>query len=90
MKNINNDIPIEEVNKALKDASQKKEMKDILYIEEAPLVSSDFIANPYSSIVDSALTMVNENVVKIFSWYDNEFGYACRLADFTEYVGKRL
>lgn len=81
---------VEEVNKALKDASQRKEMKDVLYVEEAPLVSSDFIGNSYSSIVDSALTMVNENVVKIFSWYDNEFGYACRLADFTEYVGKRL
>jgi len=81
---------IEEVNKALKDASQTKEMKDILYVEEDPLVSSDFIGNSYSSIVDSALTMVKENVVKVFSWYDNEFGYACRLADFTEYVGKRL
>jgi len=81
---------VEEVNGALKSASQKKEMKEVLYIEEAPLVSSDFVGNSYSSIVDSSLTMVKDNIVKIFSWYDNEYGYACRLADFAQYVGKSL
>jgi glyceraldehyde 3-phosphate dehydrogenase len=81
---------VEEVNKVLRSASQGKEMQGILYIEDSPLVSSDFVGNSYSSIVDASLTMVKENIVKIFSWYDNEYGYAYRLADFTEYVGKRL
>jgi glyceraldehyde 3-phosphate dehydrogenase len=80
----------EEVNKALKNASETKEMKEILYVEESPLVSSDFVGNSYSSIVDASLTMVKDNIVKIFSWYDNEYGYACRLADFAEYIGKKL
>lgn len=81
---------VEEVNNALKSASQGKEMQGILYFEDAPLVSSDFIANPYSSIVDSSLTMVKDNMVKIFSWYDNEYGYASRMADFAEYIGRKM
>lgn len=81
---------IEEVNRALKNASETKEMKGILCFEESPLVSTDFIGNSYSSIVDASLTMVKENIVKIFSWYDNEYGYAYRLADFAEYIGKKL
>jgi len=87
---VGRNTTIEEVNSALKSASQKKEMKEILYIEESPLVSSDFVGNSYSSIVDAPLTMVKEDIVKVFSWYDNEYGYAYRLADFAEYIGKRL
>jgi glyceraldehyde 3-phosphate dehydrogenase len=81
---------VQEVNEALKKASQSKKMKGILAVEDAPLVSTDFIGNPYSSIVDSSLTMVNESVVKVIAWYDNEWGYACRMADFARYLSESL
>lgn len=78
----------EEVNNAFKKAVQK--MKGILAVEDAPLVSSDYIGNTYSATVDMPLTMVNDNLVKVLAWYDNEYGYACRLAEFAEFVGKKL
>jgi len=80
----------EEVNYTFKKASQKKELKGILGIEDALLVSSDYIGNSYSAIVDAPSTMVIENLVKIVAWYDNEWAYACRLAEFAEFVGKKL
>jgi len=80
----------EEVNYAFKKASQQKELKGILGIEDAPLVSSDYIGNSFSAVVDAGLTMAQDNLVKIVAWYDNEWAYACRLAEFAEYVGKRL
>ncbi len=79
-----------EVDSSFKKAAQSKTMKGILDIEEAPLVSSDYIANPFSSIVDADLTMVKDNLVKVISWYDNEYGYSCRLAEFSEFIGKKL
>jgi len=81
---------VEEVNYIFKKASQKKELKGILGIEDAPLVSSDYIGNSFSAIVDAPSTMVIENLVKVVAWYDNEWAYACRLAEFAEYVGKKL
>ena len=80
----------EEVNYTFKKASQKKELNGILGIEDALLVSSDYIGNSFSAIVDAPSTMVMDNLVKIVAWYDNEWGYACRLAEFAEYVGKKL
>ena len=80
----------EEVNKIFKLASQTKELKGILRIEENPLVSSDFIGDTYSAIVDEAETMVKDNLIKVIGWYDNEWGYACRLAQFAEFVGKKF
>jgi glyceraldehyde 3-phosphate dehydrogenase len=80
----------EEVNYAFKKASQQKELKGILGIEDAPLVSSDYIGNSFSAVVDAGLTMAQDNLVKIVAWYDNEWAYACRLAEFAEYVGKRM
>jgi len=80
----------EEVNFTLKKASQDEKLKGILGVEDAQLVSSDYIGNCFSSIVDSNLTMAMDNLVKIVSWYDNEWAYACRLADFAEFVGKKL
>src|SRR3989344_4279046 len=68
----------------------EKEMKGILGVESAPLVSSDFKGNPLSAIVDLQLTMVKENLVKVVAWYDNEWAYACRLAEFAEFIGKKL
>lgn len=79
-----------EVNSCFKKAAQSKVMKGILDIEEAPLVSSDYIANPFSSIVDADLTMVKDNLVKIISWYDNEFAYSCRMAEFAEFIGRKF
>lgn len=78
----------DEVNSAFKEAT--KEMKGILGVEEAPLVSSDYIGNTYSATVDLPLTMAKDNLVKVLAWYDNEYGYACRLAEFVEFVGKKL
>jgi len=64
-------------------------MKGILDATNEDLVSSDFKANPHSSIVDLPLTRVMDNMVKIMAWYDNEFGYACRLVEMAEYIAKR-
>jgi len=75
------------VNSVLKKASQEKSFKGILALETAPLVSSDFIGNSFSAIVDSELTMAKDDLVKVVAWYDNEYGYACRLAEFAELIG---
>jgi len=80
----------EELNLAFKEASQKKELQGILRIEDTPLVSSDYIGDSYSAVVDAPSTMAIDNLVKIVAWYDNEWGYACRLAEFAEYIGKKL
>jgi len=80
---------VEKVNKIFKQVSQKK-LKGILSVEDESLVSTDFIGNPYSAIIDSQMTRVeNKNLVKVLAWYDNEWGYACRLAEFAEYIGKK-
>lgn len=80
----------EEVNYVLKKASGKDKLEGILGVEDIPLVSSDYIGNPFSAVVDSLLTMVKGKLIKITAWYDNEWAYACRLAEFAEYVGKKL
>lgn len=71
---------VKEVNEMMKNASKGK-LKGILQYCEDEIVSSDVIGNPASSIFDSLLTQVNGNLVKVLSWYDNEYGYSCRLAD---------
>jgi glyceraldehyde 3-phosphate dehydrogenase len=71
---------VEEINKLMKTASTGK-LKGILSYDEDEIVSCDIIKNPNSSIFDSTLTQVNGNLVKVFSWYDNEYGYSCRLVD---------
>jgi len=74
---------------ALKEAANGK-LKGILQFEEAPLVSIDFKGNPHSSIVDAALTSVMEGtMVKVISWYDNEWGYSNRLRDLAIMVAKK-
>jgi len=80
----------EEVNEAFKKAAATTGFKGILRIEEQPLVSIDFKGDSYSAIVDVEETMVNENMVKVVGWYDNEWGYSCRMADFAEFIGKKL
>ena len=66
-------------------------MKGILGVSDEPLVSTDFRGDSRSSIVDAASTMVLDGtMVKVISWYDNEWGYSCRVADLIAFVGVRL
>ncbi len=77
---------VEEVNRALQSAAEGP-MKGILEYCEEPLVSIDFKGNPASSIVDALSTMViGGNMVKVLAWYDNEWGYSCRLVDLVDYL----
>lgn len=75
----------EEVNALFKKYADD-EMRGILYLEEKPLVSSDFIKNIHSSIVDAEMTKVNGNLVQVLSWYDNEWGYSFRLAELAKLI----
>ena len=79
-----------EVIELFKKAALSEKLKGILAVEETPLVSSDYKGNSFSTIIDIPLIMVQGNLVKIVAWYDNEFGYACRLAEFAEYIGKKI
>jgi glyceraldehyde 3-phosphate dehydrogenase len=80
----------EEVNAALKAASESGPLKGYLGYETNELVSSDFKGNPLSSIVDSPMTLVvGGNCVKVISWYDNEWGYSCRVRDLINYLGSK-
>ncbi len=78
-------VSAEEINELFKKKASG-ELKGILDVCQEELVSMDFKGNSNSSIVDLPLTMANENLAKVVSWYDNEWGYACRLAEMAEYV----
>ena len=85
---LKKEVNKEEVNKVLKDASEA-ELKGIMEYTEEPIVSSDIIGNPHSSIVDGLSTMVlgdKSKIVKVLSWYDNEWGFACRLIDLIKFI----
>ncbi|MFH1327198.1 MAG: type I glyceraldehyde-3-phosphate dehydrogenase [archaeon] len=79
-------VSVEEVNDALKKAALGP-LKGILYYSEDELVSSDIIGNSHSSIVDGLSTQVLGNMIKILLWYDNEYGYSCRMVDIMRYLG---
>jgi glyceraldehyde 3-phosphate dehydrogenase len=80
----------EEVNAALKKASETGSLKGYLAYEEEELVSADFKGNPFSSIVDAKMTLVvGGNCIKVISWYDNEWGYSCRVRDLINYMGSK-
>ena len=85
---VDRNTSVEEVNKALKEASEN-ELKGILGYEEEPLVSSDYVGDPRSSIVDAPSTMVIDDMVKIVSWYDNEWGYTRRVVDLAALVATK-
>src|SRR6266852_480060 len=79
----------EEVNKALKKAANE-ELRGILAFSEEPLVSIDFKQNPNSSIVDAEYTkVINGHLVKVLSWYDNEWGYSCRVRDLIKFIAAK-
>lgn len=80
------DVTVDEVNAAFREAAEGK-MKGILQYCEEPLVSIDFVSNPHSSIVDSLFTRVTDgNLLKVLAWYDNEWGYSCRLKDLVKFI----
>jgi len=86
---VEKNTTVDEVNNALKDASEKG-LKGILGYETHELVSSDYKGDDRSSIVDSPLTrVVAGNCVKVIAWYDNEWGYSCRLRDLIKYLGSK-
>jgi glyceraldehyde 3-phosphate dehydrogenase len=86
---VSRPVTVAEINAAFKAAAENQ-LKGILAYSEEELVSVDFTSSSYSSIVDSLLTQViGEKLVKVFSWYDNESGYACRLRDLAIYVGNK-
>jgi glyceraldehyde 3-phosphate dehydrogenase len=81
---------VAQVNAAYKKAARSGPLKGILQYTEEPIVSSDIVTNPHSSIFDAGLTMSIGNMVKVLSWYDNEWGYSNRMVDLTRYVGSKL
>jgi glyceraldehyde 3-phosphate dehydrogenase len=86
---LKRDVTKEEVNAAFKRASEG-ELKGIMAYTEEPLVSSDLKGDEHSTIVSAIDTIALGNMVKVISWYDNEWGYACRLADITAFVASKI
>ena len=87
---VSRETTVAEVNAALKAASETDELRGLLTYTDEPIVSSDIVGDPASSIFDSGLTKVIGNQVKVVSWYDNEWGYSNRLVDLTELVASKL
>jgi glyceraldehyde 3-phosphate dehydrogenase len=86
---VEKETTAEEVNTALKNAANE-ELKGILRFETAPLVSTDFRGNSNSSIVDAEYTkVIGGNMIKILSWYDNEWGYSCRVRDLVKHIAAK-
>jgi glyceraldehyde 3-phosphate dehydrogenase len=87
--NLEKSTTTEEVNAVLKEAANGK-LKGILAFSEEPLVSIDFRGNPNSSIVDAENTkVIGETCVKILAWYDNEWGYSCRVRDLVKFIAAK-
>jgi len=87
---LEQDVTVDDINNAFKDAANGSLQNIIEYTEE-PLVSVDFNTNPHSAIIDGLSTMViGDKKVKVLAWYDNEWGYSCRVVDLTKLVAKEL
>ena len=87
---VKKDTTVEEINNIFEKASNE-ELKGILNVEKDMLVSVDYVGNPFSAIVDMKSTMVQgNNLIKVLAWYDNEWGYAYRLAEFAQFIGNKL
>jgi glyceraldehyde 3-phosphate dehydrogenase len=83
------EVTAAQVNDAFRTAAEGR-MKGILGYEEEELVSVDFTGNPHSSIIDAPSTNIVGGLVKVMSWYDNEWGYSCRCVDLARFIGERL
>ncbi len=81
---------VDEVNELFRSKADSGDLEGILEYTDEPIVSTDIVHSSYSSIFDSGLTMVNGNLVKVFSWYDNEWGYSCRLVDLVDKIAETL
>jgi glyceraldehyde 3-phosphate dehydrogenase len=86
---LEREVTKDEVNDAFRKAAEGP-LSGILEYSEDPLVSTDIIGNPHSCIFDAPTTMAKGNQVKVLGWYDNEWGYSCRLGELVAYVGERL
>lgn len=87
---LKSDVTIDQINEAF-EAASKGSLKGVLDITDEPLVSIDFNTNEHSAIIDGLSTMViGSNKVKVLAWYDNEWGYSCRVVDLTKYVAQEL
>jgi glyceraldehyde 3-phosphate dehydrogenase len=80
----------DEINELFRGRADTGDLEGILQYTDEPIVSSDIVHSSYSSIFDSGLTMANGPLVKVFSWYDNEWGYSCRLVDLVAKIGQTL
>jgi glyceraldehyde 3-phosphate dehydrogenase len=78
------------VNELFRSMADTGDLEGILQYTDEPIVSTDIVHSSYSSIFDSDLTMVNGNLVKVFGWYDNEWGYSCRLVDLVAMIGATM
>ena len=83
---VGRETSVEEVNDAFRAAAESGPLAGVLGYTEDPIVSRDIVGDPRSSLFDSSLTMVNGTTVKVISWYDNEWGYSCRVAELAERV----
>jgi glyceraldehyde 3-phosphate dehydrogenase len=89
--NVGRDTTVAEVNDAFRSAAESGPLKGILGYEEAPLVSIDYVGNPHSSIIDGLSTsVIGGRMVKVISWYDNEWGYSTRCVDLARAIGQSL
>jgi glyceraldehyde 3-phosphate dehydrogenase len=84
---LKKETTVEEVNVAFDKYSDVGEMKGVFFVEKNPLVSSDFKGNSFSSVFDPEYTKVNGSMVKVMSWYDNEWAYSCRLVEVAKIIG---
>lgn len=88
---LKRDVTVEQVNDAFKKAASEPYYQGILAVSDEPLVSSDYVGNSHSGIVDLALTrVVGGNMVKVCAWYDNEWGYSNRLVELTADIAKSV
>jgi glyceraldehyde 3-phosphate dehydrogenase len=81
---LGREVSVDEVNARFKEVADTGPFDGILHYSDEPLVSTDIIGSSYSSIFDSGLTMTHGDEVKVFAWYDNEWGYSCRLVDLSQ------
>src|SRR5213075_98893 len=87
---VSSETSADAVNELFRSKADTGDLEGILQYTDEPIVSTDIVHSSYSSIFDSDLTMVNGNLVKVFSWYDNEWGYSCRLVDLVARIGQTL
>ena len=78
------EVSREEINARFQEVADRDSLEGILRYSDDPIVSSDIVGDSYSCIFDSELTMANGNEAKVFAWYDNEWGFSCRLVDLVQ------